>query len=34
MRFLVVDDSPTMRRIVCNALRDIGYSEVVEAEDG
>lgn len=34
MRFLVVDDSPTMRRIVANALRDIGYSEVVEAEDG
>ena len=34
MKFLVVDDSPTMRRIVCNALRDIGYSEVVEAEDG
>ena len=34
MKFLVVDDSPTMRRIVCNALREIGYSEVVEAEDG
>ena len=34
MRFLVVDDSPTMRRIVANALREIGYSEVVEAEDG
>ncbi len=34
MKFLVVDDSPTMRRIVCNALRAIGYSEVVEAEDG
>ena len=34
MKFLVVDDSPTMRRIVCNALRDIGYNEVVEAEDG
>ena len=34
MKFLVVDDSPTMRRIVCNALREIGYDEVVEAEDG
>ncbi len=34
MRFLVVDDSPTMRRIVSNALREIGYSDVVEAEDG
>lgn len=34
MRFLVVDDSPTMRRIVANALREIGYTDVVEAEDG
>ena len=34
MKFLVVDDSPTMRRIVCNALREIGYSEISEAEDG
>ena len=34
MKFLVVDDSPTMRRIVCNALREIGYSELTEAEDG
>ena len=34
MKFLVVDDSPTMRRIVCNALREIGYSELAEAEDG
>jgi two-component system, chemotaxis family, chemotaxis protein CheY len=34
MRFLVVDDSPTMRRIVSNALREIGYTELVEAEDG
>lgn len=34
MKFLVVDDSPTMRRIVCNALKEIGYSEVTEAEDG
>lgn len=34
MRFLVVDDSPTMRRIVLNALKSFGYSEVVEAEDG
>lgn len=34
MRFLVVDDSPTMRRIVCNALREIGYEDIEEAEDG
>ncbi len=34
MKFLVVDDSPTMRRIVINALRKIGYSEIVQAEDG
>lgn len=34
MKFLVVDDSPTMRRIVCNALREIGYDELSEAEDG
>lgn len=34
MKFLVVDDSPTMRRIICNSLRDIGYTELQEAEDG
>jgi len=34
MRFLVVDDSPTMRRIVINALKTFGYTDVVEAEDG
>lgn len=34
MKFLVVDDSPTMRRIVCNALKEIGYSDLVEAGDG
>ena len=34
MRLLVVDDSSTMRRIVKNHLKAIGYSDVVEAEHG
>jgi two-component system chemotaxis response regulator CheY len=33
-KFLVVDDSVTMRRIVVNTLKTIGYNEYVEAEDG
>ena len=34
MKFLVVDDFSTMRRIVRNLLRELGYSNVEEAEDG
>src|SRR5690242_210134 len=34
MKFLVVDDSVTMRRIIINALRRIGYRDVVEATNG
>ena len=34
MRFLVVDDSATMRRIVVNSLQRVGFSDVVEAGDG
>ena len=34
MKVLVVDDSPTMRRIVVQMLKKIGYSDVVEAGDG
>lgn len=34
MKFLVVDDSQTMRRIVNNALKGIGYDDIIEAEDG
>ncbi|HMO14310.1 MAG TPA: response regulator [Pirellulaceae bacterium] len=33
MRALVVDDSRSMRRIVCNIMRDLGY-DVMEAGDG
>ena len=34
MRILVVDDFSTMRRIVRNLLKDIGYSNTDEADDG
>ena len=33
-RFLVVDDFPTMRRIVRNLLKELGFANVEEAEDG
>ncbi|MBB3121606.1 two-component system chemotaxis response regulator CheY [Massilia violacea] len=34
MKFLVVDDFSTMRRIVRNLLKELGYANVDEAEDG
>ena len=34
MRFLVVDDFATMRRIVRNLLKELGFANVDEAEDG
>ncbi|MDE2615509.1 MAG: chemotaxis response regulator CheY [Burkholderiales bacterium] len=34
LRFLVVDDFSTMRRIVRNLLKESGFSEADEAEDG
>ncbi len=34
IRFLVVDDFATMRRIVRNLLKEIGYTNSDEAEDG
>lgn len=34
MKILVVDDFSTMRRIIKNILREIGYHNVEEAEDG
>jgi len=34
LKFLVVDDSVTMRRIVINSLKNLGYDNFVEAGDG
>lgn len=33
-KFLVVDDFSTMRRIVRNLLKELGYSNIEEAENG
>lgn len=33
-KFLVVDDFSTMRRILRNLLKELGYNNVDEAEDG
>ena len=33
-KFLIVDDSLTMRRIVVNALKAQGFEQVIEASDG
>jgi len=34
MRVLVVDDFSTMRRIIKNILRQLGFNNIVEADDG
>ena len=34
MKCLIVDDSATMRRILVNALKGIGYTDLVEAGHG
>ncbi|HIK73639.1 MAG: chemotaxis response regulator CheY [Alcanivorax sp.] len=34
MSILVVDDFPTMRRIVRSLLKELGFTNVEEAEDG
>jgi two-component system chemotaxis response regulator CheY len=34
LKFLIVDDFSTMRRIVRNLLKEIGYQNADEAEDG
>ena len=34
MKILIVDDFSTMRRIIKNLLRDLGFSNTSEADDG
>jgi two-component system chemotaxis response regulator CheY len=34
MKILVVDDFSTMRRIIKNLLKDLGFANVQEADDG
>ena len=34
VKFLVVDDFSTMRRIVKNLLQELGYANIEEADDG
>ncbi|PCJ57781.1 MAG: two-component system response regulator [Planctomycetota bacterium] len=34
MKILVVDDSTTMRRILINCLKKIGFEDIVQAGDG
>lgn len=34
IKFLIVDDFSTMRRIVRNLLNELGYTQAEEAEDG
>jgi len=34
IKILVVDDFATMRRIVKNILRQLGFSNIIEADDG
>ena len=34
MKVLVVDDFATMRRIIKGVLKQLGFSNIIEAEDG
>ena len=34
MKILIVDDFSTMRRIIKNLLRDLGFNNTTEADDG
>jgi two-component system chemotaxis response regulator CheY len=33
-KVMFVEDSPTMRRIIFNTLKRIGFTDIIEAEDG
>ena len=34
MKLLVVDDFSIMRRILCNLLKELGYTDIIEADNG
>lgn len=34
IKILIVDDFATMRKVVRNLLKQVGYDDIVEAEDG
>ena len=34
MKIITVDDSATMRRIIKNSLKALGYHDIIEAENG
>jgi two-component system chemotaxis response regulator CheY len=34
LKMLVVDDSPTMRRIIVNTLNKAGFNDLIESENG
>lgn len=34
LKILVVDDFATMRKVIRNLLKQVGYEDIVEAEDG
>jgi len=34
LKVLVAEDNPSLRKVICNIVRKLGYGEVAEAEDG